>query len=459
MNLSMNFADLYRIFFESVCDITFLIQLFCFSLATVILVWPKKATLKSAIILIGEFIGVYAASFLLSSVCFPLDWLLLSNSIAEGVVFSLPQYLVPALFIIFFTPGKPRHKILKIALFFACVALCLEMSRDAGRIMGFISHDNFFLVVVSRSLPYVMILPNAYLMWRYDVSRYSSLSKPLFFIAIFVSLLMIVTTILEKISLRGADNYAPYIPFVIVYVGLSLVLGILYYSIYNVIETRHRLVESEVQMTLTSAERQAMALDAQNRDELAKLRHDLNNQLAYLNNLLKEGKTEDAKVYLDRLETSKQEALESFSCPNAVISSIVNLEIAKAQLRHVVIQPKVIVPPNLPIEDLDLVSLITNVVDNAIENTASGSEPIRLTIITYQDYLRISCFNPIEAGQEEKAKTLLTKKNDRRHGYGVKIIKNIAQSYSGYASFSVEEKSFVCDAILTLRKKEGNFNA
>ena len=238
------------------------------------------------------------------------------------------------------------------------------------------------------------------------------------------------------------------------------VLVAVYHAIYHVVDSRHRITELEVQSTVLSLENESLLIDQKNREELMKIRHDLKNQLSYTSVLLQEGKYEEADQYIKGLVEQKEEYLYSFSCSNLVISGIVNLELTKSKIADKKIKFKVVVPPKLPFEDSDLLSLITNIVDNSIENflPVNDKDEINVSIVTQQDYLRITAFNSIDQKNIKGKPSLRTTKRNRGHGYGTKIIKNIAKKYEGYATFTFEEGKFVCDCLINMNHK-GNINA
>ena len=143
-----------------------------------------------------------------------------------------------------------------------------------------------------------------------------------------------------------------------------------------------------------------------------------------------------------------------------MISGIVNLELTKAKIAKKKVKFKVVVPPKLPFEDSDLLSLITNIVDNSIENfkPVDDKDEINVAIVTQQDYLRITAFNSVDKSMIKDKPSLRTTKRNRGHGYGTKIIKNIAKKYEGYVTFNFEDNKFVCDCLINMNHK-GNKDA
>lgn len=107
-------------------------------------------------------------------------------------------------------------------------------------------------------------------------------------------------------------------------------------------------------------------------------------------------------------------------------------------------------PKTLPIRKTHLVSLLTNIIDNAIENNFHKDIPVKVSIKIHNDYFRIIVKNSIDVNKSNFFKELKTNKS-RGHGYGTRIIKSIAEKYNGYADFLIESDQFICDVILSIK--------
>ena len=214
--------------------------------------------------------------------------------------------------------------------------------------------------------------------------------------------------------------------------------------------------QMEVMATLSEAEKEAVKIDETNREELSELRHDLNNQFSYVSVLLKKGNVDEAIAFIDDVTKKKEDALHSFSNANTTISSLLNMELTKARRMGIRMKLSVAVPPRIPLPDSVLVSLLANVIDNALEaQKASGKDDVvLLSLIASSDSLRVTTKNDINESQKKNAKKLSTTKPGRGHGYGTKIIRRLAQQYDGHVSFVVEEDKFITDVILYYQNQE-----
>ena len=447
----MTFGDALIRYFSNVLDVTMYIQFFMFSLALVILSLSKEFTRKNLLFSLLKLVILYVCyifgeSFLFAS-CIQL------SPKVGGIIFTATFAIIPIVYLVFFVKDRVLHKVIKLLVIVATLLITSEIGRALGVMVAEVSGNNQFLVIVSRIAPVLLIPFVSFIQFKFNISRFANLPRTsvamLFVLAIVLSVSAIWANFLNVTNFSGRTLLI----FMSIF-ALFVLVGI-YYSIYSIIDYRHRITELEVASSVLAIEKEALEIDITNREELMKIRHDLRNQLSYTNVLLNDGKYEEANKYIQSLIEQKEEYIYSFSCSNLVISGIVNLELTKAKIQNKKVKFKVVVPPKLPFEDSDLLSLITNIVDNSYENfvPVNDKDFINITIVTQQDYLRITSFNSVDNTRLGDKPSLRTTKNGKAHGYGIKIIKNIARKYEGYVSFTFEDGKFVCDCLLNLNHK------
>ena len=452
----MGFVDGLSMYFNNILDVTMYIMYFFFAISLALAIMPKKIQRKDILVAALRFVIIYILYVFGESIFFALSNLL--GVMYGGILFTLSFAVIPVTYIVIFSKGDALHRLVKIFVIVASCLITSEIGRELGMIVGGNSPQLTFAVVFVRSIPTAFMPGVAFALYKFDINRFKNLPIVHLIITIVLSVMLITSAVWQNVA-RPEDNEIRGLLVFVSLVELCILVGI-YYATYHLIDSRHRITELEVQSTLLSIEKESLLIDEINREELMKIRHDLRNQLSYTKVLLNEGKYQEANQYIESLIDQKEEYLYSFSCSNLVISSIVNLELTKAKIAKKTVRFKVVVPPKLPFEDSDLLSLITNIVDNAIENfvPASKEDVVNVSIVTQQDYLRITSFNTVEKGTAKAKPSLKTTKRNRGHGYGTKIIKNIAKKYDGYVSFEFEEGKFVCDCLINMNHRE-NRNA
>ncbi|MCD7760704.1 MAG: ATP-binding protein, partial [Clostridiales bacterium] len=100
---------------------------------------------------------------------------------------------------------------------------------------------------------------------------------------------------------------------------------------------------------------------------------------------------------------------------------------------------------------------LSNLLDNAIEAAAqSGTESptVRVLIRPQQDYLFLRVTNPVRTDlPPRRVLSLHTTKGDQKlHGYGTKIIRNVAERYQGSVKFDLRDGIFLADVMLYLEE-------
>ena len=449
----LDFGQAFSFYYRVVLDLTVYLSFLFLSVGLCILIWPKEWNKKSIIKLVCVFIGSYATCILFSSLMFAVIRQIPNQHLSQ-IVYALTLPIIISVFtLIFLNKGRVLHRIIKTIILISSIGVVEVLSKNTGFFFGSVANDIFIIVALARSLPFALFTFVCFLLYKVDINRYRNLSNEMVIIISVLSALLIIASIYEQAV--TTQETATVALLSLLDIVLLFVLNFSYYATYKNIEHRHKITNLEVQKTLEDAERMSIAIDQTNREELEKLRHDIKNQFSYVDIMLQQGQNEEAKKYIEDYINSSNPVLNSFSCSNNVINSIINLELTKAKIKKIKIDVKVVVPPALPFKDIDLVSLLTNMIDNGLENYYSeDKDPITVRIIKQNDFIRFIVSNPINMSKINLRSLTKTSKVGRGHGYGTKIIKNIADAYKGYVDFSVEDNQFVCDAVLNLNVKE-----
>lgn len=453
----LSFQQAINLYFSNILNVVMFIQYFLFSVSLVLLTLPKRIDRKAILWSLLRFSLLYLAFIFGESIFFALSYM--TGTTTGGLLFTASFVIFPIIFLVPNVKDYPLHKIVKISVMVASLMITAEIGRLLGMMVPTNGPDDVsFLLVLARCSPMLFMPLIGFVLYKFNITRFKHLPKVHIIMILLLSALLVASSIWQN-GLEIEENSARFLLVFIATVELAVLVG-LYYAVYYLIDSRHRITELEVSSSILSVEKEALRIDIQNREELMKIRHDLRNQLSYTQVLLNDGKYEEANNYIKSLIDQKEEYLYSFSCSNLVVSGIVNLELTKAKIANKKINFKVVVPPKLPFEDSDLLSLITNIVDNSIENFVpqDKNDAINVTIVTQQDYLRITAFNSVDEASLKGKPTLKTTKKNRGHGYGTKIIKNIAKKYEGYVTFAFEDNKFVCDCMINMNHK-GNNNA
>ena len=232
-----------------------------------------------------------------------------------------------------------------------------------------------------------------------------------------------------------------------------------YYMLYAVTREYNYSLELQATKLREGTDRIIADFSGANFEELRKLRHDLRNHLSYIGTLLEQGRIDEAKQYFSAMSVDVSAPLGYTDSGNDAVNAIVNFERLRAASMDVSLAPKLSVPASLPLPDNELCSLLSNLLDNAIEAAAvSGTEEktVELSVFRRESYLLIDVRNPVsqEVSKERRLSLESTKKDSQLHGYGTRIIRSIAAQYNGVCRFDMEDGYFIASVMLELGEED-----
>ncbi len=223
--------------------------------------------------------------------------------------------------------------------------------------------------------------------------------------------------------------------------GLGAQVGLLIeiVSYEEKITLREQLQDTQHQMALEQAQYEYAR---QRREELARIRHDFNNQLMAIGALIRSGDRDDAEKLLQDLSRSVAATREEPFCAIPVVNAVLTEKAGVCRQKGIGLQCELEIPADLPVKLMHYSSIFNNLMDNAIrgaEGAAVDAPTIRLNARMQGDYLVIKTVNPCAPEAEPPR---------QGHGRGFSILRSIAEQYSG--DFQTHREAGVFTAVLSL---------
>ena len=272
-----SFSDSLGIYFNNILNVTMFIQYFLFSIALVILVLPKKIDRKAILWSLVRFVLLYIAYVFGESIFFALSNM--AGRTAGGLLFTASFMIFPIVFLIPTVKDYPLHKIVKTSVMIASLLVTAEIGRLLGTFISLPNPNTItFAFVLLRCLPMLFLPAIAFLMYKFNITRFRHLPFA-HIVMVFVLSAILVASAIWQNGLEIDDNSTRWLLIFVASVELGVLVG-LYYSIYALIDYRHRITELEVASSVLTVEKESLLIDIQNREELMKIRHDLHDPSA-----------------------------------------------------------------------------------------------------------------------------------------------------------------------------------
>ncbi len=166
------------------------------------------------------------------------------------------------------------------------------------------------------------------------------------------------------------------------------------------------------------------------------MRHEIKHHLNAVALYIKQRKYQEAENYINSVTESINDLTIINYTPNPLINSILTEYKIKAKKLEIKVNYDIVVPEHINMEDTDICRLITNIFDNALEACTFfkyGDRFINFKIHRKGEFLFLSCENSCNTSKiKYSGDNIISTKNDpQNHGYGLKIIKEIAEKYNG----------------------------
>lgn len=192
-------------------------------------------------------------------------------------------------------------------------------------------------------------------------------------------------------------------------------------------------------------------------EDLQAFRHDMSNQLIILNHLLEEGKDEEAKRQLNQLSHFIKGRVIYSTSGNTIIDGLVNYKLQSVASENIKVKTEIVVPEQLNIDIADLITVLGNLLDNALEalKKVEWEQRILTIKIVFSQERLIGRITNTYCGEIYKKddKILTSKQEKQKHGYGLGNVEKIIKKYNGYMEIDHASEEFRVDFIIYLPQK------
>lgn len=175
--------------------------------------------------------------------------------------------------------------------------------------------------------------------------------------------------------------------------------------------------------------------------------HDIKHHLLILREYGQERKWDMLMSYLNELSDDILVQKKAMWTQVGILDTLLEQKKAKAESKGIAFRIRADRIGELPFSDMEISTLVSNLLDNAIEACEKIQDDrrwIQLNIMRKSGMLYITISNSIKGRPLEKEGKLITnKQNHQLHGYGIKSVQKIVRKYEGDFSYQIRESEFI----------------
>lgn len=233
-------------------------------------------------------------------------------------------------------------------------------------------------------------------------------------------------------------------------------LIVIYFFTY-ILESNNRIQKYLILESGYESANENMLLQQDHAREFAKIRHDIKNHLLLAHYMMVQNKYEEADTIITETLDHTESAVfgPNYSSGNSIIDAILAGKAATCRNAGITYNCTLDEIPDLSISALDISSVLSNLLDNAIEAATDSEDPsIEVRIVVLNNYLIIYVKNSFsehpQTDQSGRKLLSLKRTNTALHGYGTQIIRDIADKYRGSFEWLVDGRFFKATVLLSI---------
>lgn len=269
-------------------------------------------------------------------------------------------------------------------------------------------------------------------------------------------ILAICAGVLPLMIINYLENQVPFrLRIAIIFISyFSILCGFftVYVFVRNYREKDNLLQENELKNKLLEMQKRNYYDTVKNYEYLRKFKHDTQGYLRVISQLESQNAYSALHSYVQKLE-NRLHKKQIFQCPNIYVSALINSYIVDMEQKNIALKVMYSVNGHLKIDELDLGSILYNLLSNAFEAERQVTKDVKVVTLSFlasREDLLIEVKNDII--DDSCLPYILTKKSSKKdaknHGIGLKNVEGVVKKYNGELNIDIEKDTIVIEVFL-----------
>lgn len=259
---------------------------------------------------------------------------------------------------------------------------------------------------------------------------------------VFLGILRIYTTTMINMvtSTRTAQGWSAAVS--LVFVGTLTAGVVMFFHHFQMLKTENKML-LELETLSENHIKDMKIMMEKNRIQT----HDMKHHLLILREYGQEKQWDSLMSYLNELSEDILAKKKTGWTQTGILDTILEQKKEKAESEGIEFSIQADRIGALPFSDLEICTLFSNLLDNAIEaceKIEGNRRWIEIQITRKSGMLYLTISNSIkDRPSEQEGKLITNKQNHQLHGYGIKSVQKIVRKYEGDFSYQIRESEFI----------------
>ena len=252
------------------------------------------------------------------------------------------------------------------------------------------------------------------------------------------------------------DNAADYYARLTAVAGFAVVYILGFYYMVSLLEKESQMQKLRLLHEQTQNQMELYQSMKKRYEQQRRFSHDYKNQLNCIQGMIESGQTKEALEYISGLTGNFRQNEMCVNTNHAVVNIMLNQKYQEACDKGIVMTMVSGNLSELTISEEDIVTLLGNLLDNAIEacEKLDENKMVQFKMILEEEQLVLSIRNPVKDAVRIKDNRIVTSKQDKsRHGIGLLNVDSVIRKNNGTSVLKCENGWFTFAAMIPLDEK------
>lgn len=238
--------------------------------------------------------------------------------------------------------------------------------------------------------------------------------------------------------------------YIVISLALLFILGLFYAMFFIIANSMNKNVKLQQENQFLLMQQSRYDNLKSSIEEIRLARHDLRHHFTRLSAMAADGDLEKIKLYLSTVQNNIPN-LEIHCSNNRAVDSVMGHYCALAHRDGIPILPRIDLPEKLPIDDMDICLILSNLLENALEaslRTTEANRQIRIDAYMHSEHLVLIQVQNTYSGKINENSGIFKSSKRKGNGIGIQSVRRIAEKNGGGSTFDYSNGIFTAKVML-----------